>query len=281
MTTDSVVVSPVELRSHRGIAPIAALGWREARRILRSPIYLAVGAFIVLTMGLGAVVNFSLSLPSAAHVYDGVLFFTILYAGVLTYMAAHLVTSSSRRTHADRQLAASPLAGRARVGGLCSGVLFGPGGVALCLLLLLAWMGSFVTLNGVANDSVMDVFSVAELSQVFLTVVGGGLFGVLVATWLRFPGSLPIGLVVLVVGTAALFDPKHAPWFAPWISSASWTEEPWTLTGSQAWHAVYLLGLCALAVCGVMLREREGRVRWLWISALVFAATAAAGLAQL
>jgi len=281
MTTAAVAPSPVVSRPHRTVAPVAALGWREARRMLRSPIYLAVGAFLVLTMGLGAVMDLSLSLPSAAAVYDGVLYLTALYGGLLTYMAAHLVTSSSRRTHADRQLAASPLAGRARGSGLCSGVLFGPGGVALCLVLLLAWMGSFVTLTDVPADSVIEVFSLAELSQVLLTVIGGGLFGVLTATWLRFPGSLPIGLVVLVFGTGVLFDPDRAPWFSPWISSPSWTDEAWTLSGSQAWHAVYLLGLCLMAVCGVMLREREGRMRWLWISALVFAATAAAGLAQL
>jgi hypothetical protein len=116
-------------------------------------------------------------------------------------------------------------------------------------------------------------------------LVGGGLFGVMWATWLRFPGSLPLGFIVLVFGTVWLLNPDRTPlyswpWFAPYISVPSWFDEPWTAYGSPGWHTVYLVGLCALAFCATMLREREHRGRWIAISAAMVVATAVAGAVQ-
>jgi hypothetical protein len=126
----------------------------------------------------------------------------------------------------------------------------------------------------------------AELVQIMLVVIGGGLFAVMVATWLRFPGSLPLGFVALTFGTLWMLNAERLPintwpWFAPYLSSYEWSDAVWSLQGSHTWHAVYLAGLCALAFCAVMLREREGRLRWLFISAAVLAGTAAAGALQL
>lgn len=279
MTTEAVVQLGISPASNIKAYSIWVLGRREARRIVGSPVYAVVFGFFLLTMGLGGVLD-GLSIPSAAGVYEGIFYFLALYAGLLTYLAAHLVTSSSRRSHADRQLTSSPMAGRPRGGGLSLGVILGPGVVAVVLAVLLRVLESSV------NESLTDVYGSSGLAQVVLTVVGGGLFGVLTATWLRFPGSLPIGLVVLVFATLAMMDSNGPfastlPWFAPYVASAGWADEPWALTGSQWWHTWYLVGLCAMAVCGVLLREPIGRRRWILISAAVAVATGIAGWVQL
>lgn len=279
MTSVASVRPTVTAHARGSSMPVAVLGLREAKRILKSPVYAGVSLLLFGTMGLSVIYDFPPDVPEASAVYDFIFFVTALYAGLLTYGAAHLVSSSSRRTHADRQLAASPMVSRARWGGLCLGVLLGPGGVALILMAVLAWLGTFVTLAD-GNHPV----SVAELAQILLTVVGAGLFGVLTSTWLRFPGSLPVGMVVLVFGTLFVGDSDRGntlPWFAPYISSPDWLDTPWTLSGSQMWHAFYLAGLCAMAVCGVMLRERDNRSRWIVASSVTVAATALVGWAQL
>jgi len=220
-------------------------------------------------------------MPDIAGVYQGILYLSALYLGLLTYLAAHLVTSSTRRSDADRQLDATPLDDRAKGGAACLGVLLGPGSVALVLVLVLGVLGALGTF-----DAEGQPFSSAELGQIFMTVIGGGLFGVLTATWLRFPGSLPVGLLVLMFGTIFLANPKLGPdnvtpWLAPYLTAKNWGDEPWALMGSQTWHAIYLAGLCALACCGVLLHQREGRLRWLSVGAGLFVLTALAGWVQL
>jgi hypothetical protein len=277
MSTETVVREEVATGPRSSVTPLVALGLREAKRLLKSPVYVGVLLLILAMTGLSTAADFPPKAPEAAFVYEGVWFFTALYGGLLTYMAAHLVSSSSRRTHADRQLASSVLSARSRGGGLCLGVIFGPGGVAAALVLLLAWLESF----GPVSESA----GLPELLQLYATVIGAGLFGVLVATWLRFPGSLPIGLVVIVFLTIALSSNKQMtdplPWFAPYITAPDWIDQAWSLEGSQAWHAAYLFGLCALAVCGVMLREPDNRSRWIVVSGLTLLLTAGVGWAQL
>lgn len=279
----SVLVSRTTEHQTSGATWLAVLelGWREGRRMVLSPVLLLILGFFMFMAGVETVVEASLSLPSRAAAYDFIFFVFALYAGLLFYIACHLVASSSRRTKAEAQLAASTLSSRARNAGLCIGVVLGPGLVGLVAMVALAVLGNDVVLGDGAQ-----ALSIAELVQVATTLVGGGLFAVMFATWLRFPGSLPLGLVVLIFGSLWVLDAERAPintwpWFAPYIASPDWFDDEWTLMGSQAWHAVYLIGLCALAFCAVMLREREGRLRWLFISAGVLAATAAAGSLQL
>jgi hypothetical protein len=260
---------------------VLLLGWREGRRMVLSPVLLLVFGFFMLMAGVETVVEANLSMPSRATAYGFIFFVFALYMGLLFYISCHLVTSSARRTKAEGQLAASPLSSRARSAGLCVGVVLGPGLVGLVAIVALALLG-----NDVVLSDGKSAVSGAELAQMVLIVIGGGMFAVMCATWLRFPGSLPLGFVVLVFGTGWMLDPDRAPintwpWFAPYLSSYEWSDSVWSLQGSHAWHAVYLAGLCGLAFCAVMLREREGRLRWLFISAGVVAATAAAGALQI
>lgn len=260
---------------------VLQLGWREGRRMVLSPVLLLVVGFFTLMIGTETVVAASFSLPGRASTYDFIFFIFALYIGLLFYISSHLVSSSARRAKAEDQLASLPLSPRARAAGMCTGVVVGPGLVALLATGTLALLGNDVVLTDGKSPG-----SGAELIQMVLIVVGGGLFAVMVATWLRFPGSLPVGFVALVFGTAWMLNAERAPintwpWFAPYLSSYEWSDSVWSLQGSHAWHAVYLAGLCALAFCAVMLREREGRLRWLFVSAGVLASTAAAGAMQL
>lgn len=265
---------------------VVALGWREGRRILLSPVFGLVLGIIVLMGGVESFAEAKLSLPSARTFYDIITFFTALYLGLLVYISAHLVTSSARRTGAEPQLAASALSARQRRAGLCLGVLLGPGLLAIVLMVTAGLLGNgleVVSLDGFGDDPPMSALLLLQLG---LMLVGGGMFAVMWATWLRFPGSLPLGFVVLVFGTGFLLDPDRSPinswpWFAPYISAPQWFDDGWTQQGSHGWHAVYLVGLCVLAFCATMLRDREHRTRWICITSGVLVATTVAGALQL
>lgn len=279
----AVLESHVTQRQMSGTTWLAVLqlGWREGRRMVLSPVLLLVFGFFMLMAGVETVVEASLSRPSRASTYDFIFFVFALYAGLLFYISCHLVSSSARRTKAEDQLASMPLSPRARAAGMCAGVLLGPGLLTAVATGALALLGNDVVLS----DGKSPVGG-AELIQFVLIIIGGGLFAVMLATWLRFPGSLPLGFFALVFGTVWMLNPERVPlntwpWFAPYLSSYEWSDAVWSLQGSHTWHAVYLAGLCGLAFCAVMLREREGRLRWLFVSAGVLAATAAAGALQL
>ena len=273
-----MVSSPVSTPSKVGLAPLLALGIREARRMLLSPVYLVTFGFIAATTGLetatgGPAVRF----PSVTDIYDLGIFLLTLYSGLLTYAVAHLVTSSSRRSGADSQLGALPTTERSRTIALCIGVLLGPGLVVSGFLIGLALLGNGIDSYAPGEPPIGAV----GLAQIGLCVVGGGVFGVLMATWLRFPGSLPLGLVCLVmtvVWLAAAGDSiPILRWLAPWVTFAQWVDESWTTMGSQSWHLLYLAGLCSLAICGALLHQRAGRGGWLGVTAVVLLGTAVAG----
>jgi hypothetical protein len=277
---DDVVVGPTW-------SAVVGLSVREARRMLLSPAILVALGLLVLVRGAEIFAQATFSLPTARTAYDIIVFFSALYLGLLMYIAAHLVTSSARRSGAEPQLAASTLSVRQRSAGMCLGVIVGPGGLAFALMIAAALLGNSITASnpdGFAPDE--SPLSGLFLVQLALLTIGGGLFAVMWASWLRFPGSLPLGLVVLVFSTAWLLDgdraPVHSwPWFAPYVSIPSWFDAPWTSAGSHSWHLAYLVGLCALAVCGTMLRERDDRNRWIGLTAVVLVATGVAGAVQL
>ncbi|MFL6071648.1 MAG: hypothetical protein ACJ72Y_10250 [Actinomycetes bacterium] len=285
MTMSVEVLGEERTVSRSSWRAIVSLGIREGRRMLQSPVVLALVGFVVLMAGVRTIGESLLALPTARGVYDGITFFTALYLGLIAYMAAHLVTSSARRTGADAQLAASALSERQRNVGLCLGVLFGPGLLGALLMVTAALLGNGLELTSVGGFNTEPPMAGVFLVQLALLLVGGGLFGVMWATWLRFPGSLPLGFVVLVFGTGWLSDgdrsPVHSwPWFAPYITLPSWADESWAQYGSHYWHTVYLVGLCALAFCATMLRSRDHRNRWVIASGAVLTMTCVVGAVQ-
>jgi len=280
MTTE--VLSPTMSTTKAATrSPLLVAGLKEAKRMLRSPAYLLIFGFLILTGGVESIQDGVDRLLDPAIFYEMVIYYSGLWIGLVTYLAAHLVTSSARRTGADQQLGSSPVDERGRGLAMCIGVVLGPFVVIVGLLVCAAILASN---TDVSTPDGLAPFSIVELTQLALSIVGGGIFGVVLATWLRFPGSLILGFIFLVFSTLMIIGSGDVsdvtPWLAWTATAPSWIDSPWALTGSQTWHAAYLAGMCGLGVCAVAMKQREGRRPWLIASACALALTVAAALLQ-
>jgi hypothetical protein len=108
-----------------------------------------------------------------------------------------------------------------------------------------------------------------ELGLAALVVLGGALIGIVAGRWLTSHLGMPVFIVAMVAWVVAFGGTDHhrflstAPELANYRDSDS---EPLTmLAGSTGWHAVYILGLCGLALAGATLFERR---RWRWPTVL-------------
>ena len=103
-----------------------------------------------------------------------------------------------------------------------------------------------------------------------VAAVGGPLFGVLVARWVRFPGSALVAVVVLagwvLVSTVSLAMPPSragtllhvsAP-LTNWVSADGPRSPAWVAGGSPGWYLGYQLVLCGLAVTAALLPSASG-----------------------
>jgi len=249
-----------------------ALGWNEAQRLVVHPAYL-VGAFVVApTMGLGAVAG--ASLPSARQVFDVVVNVQLVWYGLMSLMAAGLVASLPRRSGAEEVLESQPASLGTRAAARCLAVLLGPTAVSAILT-------AGVWLLERSQDEPFGTFSGAELVQVPFVVLGGGLLGVLAARWMRWRGGLLVALVGTVVATGWVLGQGRFGWLAPWTTNRTVLDDDDFASGSQLWHATYLALLCGVAFVAVCLSDAVRRGRLFALGALVLAATALVGWAQL
>lgn len=268
-------------------ATVGVLSRKEAWRIVSSPATPILLGYLVLMAGVRTIVGgdqtegmFRRQALAELLTYVGLLLY-----GPITFVGAHLVTSSAGRSGSERMLAATPLVERRRDVALCCGVLVGPALVALAVSGTAAWLASDIVL--VPNEQMqLDRWSWTDVAQVPAIVLGAGILGVVVARWLPFPGSLLLGFVVMVLGTGWLLGGDGAsairPWFAPYVVIPWWSQSAWaTAGGSQVWHLAYLLGLSGLGVCAVALRQAGRRGRWLAASAVVLGLVVVAGVLQL
>lgn len=252
------------------------LARREARRMLTSHGY-------VLLLGLLLVVGFpddgGLGLDNVYRGLDNMLSF----GGVATLFAVNLVATSSRRSGAEWMLAAAPLDAERRAGATALGVLLGPAAVATVLTLVL----DGTTLG---FEALPVTYNGWEYVALPFTWLGAGLLGLAAARWLPWTGAvLAVGVGVIVwVGTGeGLFygDPDHdhpAGYLTPYVITRN--DETGVLssaaTGNLGWHAVFLLGLCLLALTAVLLRHRRPPAV-LGLGVLAAVLTVAAGWLQL
>jgi len=128
----------------------------------------------------------------------------------------------------------------------------------------------------------------ALLSNAPIACLGGGLLGVLIGRWLRFPGASAVVVVVLVavcmLGQYPAEETTH-PVLRLWTPWSSWqsgtNEEDGTMVaygGNAAFYLVYTLCLCAAAVIAAVWHDRAARTRQL---RTVFAGTVLVGLVGL
>jgi hypothetical protein len=262
-------MTPTALFPDRAGAAVGALARREARRILRHPVYLLLLLYFVVLAGIEAG---GLGAPAREVARHVLTVLGLLWIGPATFFAANLVASSARRAHAESQLAAAPVTGQGRTLATCLGVLVPTAAAAgLAGLLLLA-----EHLDGTLDRAQ----SVAELAVIPLCALGGGLLGVAVAGWLPWRGAPLIVLFALIAWVVAVFGRGVLRWTAPWSMTPEYGDET-VVAGSDSWHAVYLLGLGLLAAVAALLRYPSHRRPLLALGAALWLVTLAAGWAQL
>jgi len=168
---------------------------------------------------------------------------------------------------------------------LCLGVLIGSAGLALGLALIAAWLASGVGITDPDGPVITD-WSPTDVAQIPAMVLGAGIFGILVARWLRFPGSLLVGFLGMCALTLWMMAPAM-PATQPWLSWFALTpgiadvEDGVVPTASLAWHTAYLLAWSWVGVCAIALRHPEDRRPWLAGLGVGVILVAGTGVAQL
>ena len=247
---------------------LRSLALLEARRYLRSPIFL-IGVGLLLWTTVVATGDFSQN-GGVTDPGDQA-FLPAFCLGLLGVFVGHQLTRSLEVS--GEAIGASPSDGVRRTAALCLACLV-PGVVAL------AWVGWMYLALAVEDIPLSGAISAGARAAMLLsgvvTAVGGPLFGVLVARWLRFPGSALVAVVVLagwVLGsTVALAMPPSragtllhlsAPLTA-WSSADRPRSPAWVAGGSPGWYLGYVLLLCGLAATAALLPSattpRRGRL---------------------
>ena len=258
--------------AERALPVPLVLGLQEGRRIALHPLSL-------LGLVLTCTVMWTEGVEGAREAFETVSTGPTWFYGVLVYFAAHLVASRDRRAHSGELLAAVPASGAQRVAGLCVAALV-PALVAVVFV---------VTVHQVneARGLYLVPPNVWHLSQAPLTVLGGGLLGIMVARLTRVPG-VPLLVMIAMVLVNAWLNSKPLTLqplatYVPWPVWTTLNTRSWNgmNPGSPAWHVAYLAALCGMAATGAFLREAAHRTRVLCIGAAFTAAAVVTGLLQL
>jgi hypothetical protein len=248
----TVVASPARSSVHA--PPVwTALGRGELRRLVLHPLFLGGFGFLTLVSVLD-------SPGGPRDAYYAVTGAGTFFVGPFTFFAANLLASRDRRHRTAAALVAC--AGPMAVAAIATGLV----------ALMYAARGAF------AEDPLL-----LEMATGSLSVLGGGLLGVMVARWARFPGAAMLVMVGLVAFSISL----SGRWvlLGAYVEFARWgeTTDEWAgvIDGSRAWHIVYLIGLCAMAAHGALLVDARRKVPLFLLGVAVTAVTALAGWAQL
>jgi hypothetical protein len=257
-----------------GSRALPHLAASEAVRLVRHPLIVA-GSLI--SAGLAAAV---LAGAPPNNVYEAL---TVLYSfvlGPLAFFTARLAASRDRRSRLSRVLDATPVRERTRTIALL---------IACCgpAALVAAMAGATVIAYRTADATPPRWPTIGVLLVQPVTVLGGGLLGVMTARWLPWPGAGLTVMAILVIWVQlAGYDTRHetarslAPYRALSTTNATGTVIAY-FPGSLTWHTLYLLGLCAMAAIGALLAT-PGRRRALYLTtALAIAVACAAGRIQL
>ena len=244
-------------------APAALAGF-DLRRL--APRFLTVLVALVMWR--------ALSTDRPVQAYDGVNQTIGLYWAMLGLLVLALTASVGGRDREHEVLAALPVSPRVRLRGFTVTLLLAS--LAVYGLAAVRW-----NLNhGGSYDALLP--DPWELAQPSLLVLGGGLFGLLMARLLPVWAAVPVAVVTTVMWTGVLTGSTEWAMLAPlveWVAYVDGDEEATALvSGSLAWHNAYLAGLCVLGVVAAHLRESGPRRGLLVLGGAATAATVTAAV---
>jgi len=229
---------------HRVPAPIALAGF-DLRRL----------APRLLTVLVALVVWRALLSGRPAGAFNGVNQTIGFYWAMLGLLVLALSAAVGGRDREHEVLAALPVGPRVRIRGFALTLLLAA--AVVYVLAVVRWQHN----HGGSYDALLP--GPWELAQPSLLVLGGGLFGLLIARLLPVWAAVPVAVVTAVMWTGAI--PSSSDWvmLAPlieWVAYVEGNEETTALvSGSLAWHNAYLAGLCVLGFVAAHLRESGPR----------------------
>lgn len=213
------------------------------------------------------------------NVYDGLTQLPCLLLGPLTVIAANMVTSRDRRAGTTEVLLTAPISGRRRT---CALLLAPAGPTVITVVLVVVQVAVF---RGVNIEPSRWPTS-AELAIQRVSVLGGGLLGIMLARWTSFPGTAMITLLALfaVYHAFSFLDPNTWLSYAPYrdlrVAGPNATNISY-FVGSMGWHLTYVLLLGAIAAIGALLGTPGPKRGLLVMGACAVAGAVFAGWLQL
>lgn len=247
---------------------VRALGWAEAKRFARHPIFVICAVLQLASAAAQAVFRDTHRAPSV-----GATLLPCFLLGVLGLFVANRLARPA--DGAAGVLEAAPTDENRRGAGLCLACLV-PAAVALVWFgwVLIAWTLWPPDSVDTTFAAVSPAYRVAIMFAAVLAALGGPLLGITVARWWRFPGAALLAIVLLVAAVLATAPPSRhlagsrlyntlrlaAPADAGWSSGAP-GQGNWVLPGSPVWRLGYLSALCGLAAVAAVLHRARGMTR--------------------
>jgi hypothetical protein len=245
-----------------------ALAGVETRRLIRSPLFAAAFALIVVNV----------VAPGSDREFDIFNAFALagpagLWCGLICYFAGNLAATRARRHGAAETFGAGPLSPRLRVLALVVPALVAS---LLFFLVLLAGVTYWYDVREVpfARPGPWHLLSLP------VQVLGGFTLGVMVATWAPFRGVAPAVFFALVTVHVVLANEDASAWGA-YVTYARWPDQGGGFEPiSPGWHLLYMVLLCAMAVVGALVWLPGRRRGLLTLGAALTLSAIGAGLAQ-
>ncbi len=263
-----LATAPVAARRRTGPPVWVVLGASDIRRLTLHPVFLGSVAFIAITAGVDL-------RPGPREAYSVVTGAATFFIVPFTFFAANLLASRDRRHHTEEWLASLQTTRRDRT---AAALVACAGPVAVATLLTLIAFTGFASAGLLIHDP-----HPLEMLTVPLSVLGGGLLGVMVARWAPWPGAAALVMVALV--TVHISLPERLRLLGAYVEFARWGEPSWAwagvIDGSRGWHAIYLLALCGMAATGALLVDARRRMPVLLLGAVLTSCAVVAGWAQL
>ena len=242
------------------LKPMAVI---EARRFARHPLFL-LGTAATFVVTLLLVLNDQDRVPGDLLSWPVVPAF---FTGLTSLIVAARLTRSTESS--DEAIASTPgtEARRTLAVAIACSVPFVVGVVWLAMLIVLVGIWEPAPQEWwFPNMSDLQVWSVL-IALGPVACLGGGLLGVLVGRWLRFPGAPAVVVLLVVVATmlgSAPVETGHPELrlWTPWTMFHSGTGDDGTASlyaGSAFFYLCYTLCLCAMAVIGAVWHDRAAR----------------------